>query len=143
MKRGRKSAAQLAVAMVDASHQMPPEPPPVLTEEQALVWRETVASLPGDFIQPAAFPVLAAYCRHVCRAQLAEELLAQLQLQTSMNDVKLRRLERLLVIAERETRAMTACARSLRLTPQAQMHPLTAGRALANCPQIVPPWLDV
>ena len=49
-------------------------------------------------------------------------------------DGGLERLDRLLAIAERETRAITACARALRLTPQAQMHPRTAGRAVSNVP---------
>jgi hypothetical protein len=37
-------------------------------------------------------------------------------------------LDKLLAMAERETRAATACARALRLTPQSIMHPRTAGR---------------
>jgi hypothetical protein len=49
-------------------------------------------------------------------------------------DGGLERLDRLRAIAERETRAITACARALRLTPQAQMHPRTAGRAVSNLP---------
>jgi hypothetical protein len=42
--------------------------------------------------------------------------------------------DKLLAMAERETRALTAAARALRLTPQAQMHPRTAGRQLRNMP---------
>jgi len=52
----------------------------------------------------------------------------------------LERLDRLLAMAERETRAATACARALRLTPQAQMHPRRAGRQLNDMPTMPRPW---
>jgi hypothetical protein len=41
----------------------------------------------------------------------------------------LQRYDRLLGMAERESRAITACARSMRITHQAQIQPRGAGRA--------------
>ena len=55
-------------------------------------------------------------------------------------DGGLERLDKLLAAADRETKALTACARALRLTPQAQMHPRTAGRAVADLPRYPSPW---
>jgi hypothetical protein len=49
-------------------------------------------------------------------------------------------LDRLLSMAERETRGALACARALRLTPQAQIHPRTAGRQVNNSPDGRKPW---
>jgi hypothetical protein len=72
-------------------------------------------------------PLLAAYCRHVARAdeldKVAREMIAP------GSDANLSDADRLFKMAERETRALIACARSLRLTIQSQMHPRTAGRA--------------
>jgi len=69
-----------------------------------------------------------------------EKQISQFELEWTMVDGGLERLDRLLAVAERETRAMTACARALRLTPQAQMHPRTAGRAVSNLPSGPRPW---
>ena len=55
-------------------------------------------------------------------------------------DGGLERFDRLLNMADRETRAMTACARALRLTPQAQMHPRSAARQIGGLGDEVMPW---
>ena len=53
----------------------------------------------------------------------------------------LERLAKLLAMAERETRAMTATARAMRLTPQARIQPVTAGRRVNNLPLTTQrPW---
>ncbi len=88
----------------------------------------------------ATFPILIAYCRHACRARLLELQVAQFELEWTRAEGGLERLDKLLALAERETRAMIACARALRLTPHAQMHPRTAARAIDNLPAGPPPW---
>ena len=52
----------------------------------------------------------------------------------------LERLDRLFSMADRETRAITACARALRLTPQSQIDPAKAGRAINNILEGPRPW---
>lgn len=126
--------------MSGAGECTPTPPPPELTDAQATVWRDVVGSLPSDWLTRAAHPILVAYCRHVCRARLLEMQIARFEIEWTDIDGGLERLERLLAIAERETRALTACARALRLTPQAQMHPRTAGRAISNLPVGPRPW---
>lgn len=141
MKRGPKSAAELATTViVDPSRRMPPKPPAELSDAQAAVWRDAVASMPGDWLTRASYPVLIEYCRHVCRARLIEEQVAHFEVEWTRVEGGLDRLDKLLAMAERETRAVTACARALRLTPQAQMHPRTAGRLLNDQPQGRRPW---
>ena len=140
MKRGRISSAELSTVVIDAGRRMPSSPPPELTDAQATVWRDVVGSLPDDWFTRAAHPILIAFCRHVCRARLLEMQIAQFEPEWTRVDGGLERLDRLLAVAERETRAMTACARALRLTPQAQMHPRTAGRAVNNLPNGPQPW---
>jgi hypothetical protein len=139
-QRGRKSSVELSTVVIDAGPRMPSSPPPELTDAQATVWRDVVGSLPDDWFTRAAYPILVAFCRHVCRAQVLEMQIAQFGLEWTRVEGGLERLDRLLAVAERETRAMTACARALRLTPQAQMHPRTAGRAVSNLPSGPRPW---
>jgi hypothetical protein len=142
-KRGRKSAADLALIdmpVVDVSRQMPPSPPNALTEPQAQVWRDAVSCMPGDWLKRGAHAVLIEYCRHVCRAGLLEQEIAHFQQEWIAAAGGLERLDRLLVMADRETKSALACARALRLTPQAQMHPRVAGRRLAEVSPYPSPW---
>ena len=138
--RGRASTSELSTIVIGAGERTPALPPPELTDAQATVWREVVGSLPGDWFTRAAYPILIAFCRHVCRARLLEMQIARFEIEWVGVDGGLERLDRLLALAERETRAITACARALRLTPQAQMHPRSAGRAISNLPVGPRPW---
>jgi len=131
---------ELSTVVIDAGRQMPTLPPAELTDAQAVVWRDVIGSLPGGWLTQAAHPILVAFCRHVCRARMLEQQIARLEPEWTRLDSGLERLDRLLAVAERETRAITACARALRLTPQAQMHPRTAGRAVSNVPSGPRPW---
>jgi hypothetical protein len=141
MKRGRLSAADLSTVMVDARGAKPAQPPSELTDAQAQVWRDAVASMPGNWLTRGAHPILIAYCRHVCRARLLEAQVAKFKIEWAKKDGGLERLDRLLSMADRETKALTNCARQLRLSPQQVMHPKRAGRALANVlPSGPRPW---
>ena len=106
-QRGRKSSAELSTVVIDAGPRMPSSPPPELTDAQATVWRDVVVSLPDDWFTRAAYPILVAFCRHVCRAQVLEMQIAQFGLEWTRVEGGLERLDRLLAVAERETRAMT------------------------------------
>ena len=128
-QRGRKSAAELALVPVSLEARRPP-PPSDLTEPQGKVWRDTVATMPAWWFRPSHEPLLTAYCRHVARAAVLDKVAQKMMAPES--DTTLEVADRALKMAERETRAMIACARSLRLTLQSQMHPRTAGRAAAE-----------
>ena len=142
-KRGRKSAADLALIdmpVVDVSRRMPPSPPSELTEAQAQVWRDAVSCMPGDWLKRGAHGILIEYCRHVCRSRLLEAQIAHFQEEWTGRDDGFERLDKLLAAADRETKSALACARALRLTPQAQMHPRVAGRRLAEVSPYPSPW---
>jgi hypothetical protein len=119
---------------------MPAQAPSELTDGQADVWRRVVGSMPGDFMTKAAHPILIEYCRHVCRARLLEQQIAAFEVEWTRVDGGLERLDRMLSMAERETRAITACARALRLTPQSQIYAAKAGRRIANHIEGPRPW---
>jgi hypothetical protein len=109
-------------------------PPSELTDAQAAVWRETVAAYPHGWFEGAS-SILVAYTKHVCRARLLELQVRGFETEWLKVDGGLERLDKLLAMAERETRAMLACARSLRITPQSLMRPETAGRRMASTPR--------
>lgn len=138
-QRGRRSTADISV-VVDITRRPPAKPPAELTDAQATIWRDAAAAMPGDWLGRGAFPVLVEYCRHVARARLLEAQIAKFEPEWLAVDGGLERLDKLMAMAERETRAALSCARALRLTPQATMHPRTAGRRLADLPEGPRPW---
>src|ERR1044072_9909193 len=110
--RGRKSAAELSVAPF-TSPRVSLGPPVELTDAQAAVWRDAVASMRNGQLTRGAFPILIAYCRHVCRARTLENLIDGFSIDRLKGDSDyLPIFDKLLAIAERETRAATACARA-------------------------------
>jgi hypothetical protein len=143
MKRGRKSRNELELTdtlIVDVTRRMPAPPPPELTDAQAAVWRDAVSSMSGNWLPRGAHPILVEYCRHTCRARLLEQEIAHFDAEWVKEEGGLERLNLLLGMAEREGKAVIACARALRLTPQAQMHPRTAGRRANDVPPYPSPW---
>jgi phage terminase small subunit len=123
--RGRKSRAELSVPKIAPTVQRP-EPPPELSEAQAELWRSIVGSLPANWIRPEHHGILVAYCRAASMGDYLHEQIAQALADGSAADVDM--LNKLTMMAERESRALIACARSLRLTPQSRWRPDTAAR---------------
>lgn len=128
-KPGRKSAAEMAVApvQIDAARQRPPAPEE-LTEDQRELWKKVVSSLPAGWIKQEHHPILCDYCRHAIRAR---DLAARVD-STDISQVGmlsgpgLDTFDKLRRAAEQEGRAMLACARTLRITHQAQLRAETA-----------------
>src|SRR5262245_51987413 len=107
MKRGRKSRAELEMTdtvIVDVSRRMPPPPPPKLSAAQREIWRDCVASMPGTWLRPGAHAILIEYTRHVCRSRLLEQEIAHFEQEWLLVEGGLERLDRLLAMAERETK---------------------------------------
>src|SRR5262245_48417977 len=107
-------------------------------DAQAAVWRDAVSSMPGNWLQRGG--ILIEYTRHVCRARLLKGQVARFEEEWLKEDGGLERFDKLLAMAEREDKAALACARALRLTPQAQMHPRTAGRMANDMSPYPSPW---
>jgi hypothetical protein len=140
MKRGRPSASDRSL-VVHFGRPPPPEPPAELTEAQAAIWRSTVTSLPGDWIERGGLSILVEFTRRVVRSQQLEQQIREFDPEWINNHAGgLERFDRLLAMADRETKAVISCARALRLTPQSQVHPRVAGRRLANTPIGPAPW---
>jgi hypothetical protein len=136
--RGRKSAASLAV--VAAMPGLRPEPPAELTPEQADVWRAVAATKPADWFGADTHPLLAGYCRHVAAARVLAGAIDAFAAPDLSTGEGLRRYGRLLAMRERETRAITALARSMRLTQQARYDARTANTAANRAGGAPRPW---
>jgi hypothetical protein len=126
-KPGRRSDAEFGV-IINATKQTHPAPAG-LTATQVQVWHDVVATVPSDWITRAAHPILTNYCRHVARLDKLETLITE-----SWCDEP--RLKLLLTQARAECKAMVACGRALRLTPQSRVHPKRGG----NQPSGPRPW---
>ena len=74
-KRGRKSAEALSTPVLSIVPGERPPPPEDLTEEQAKIWRATLARMPADWGTPEIWPLLKQLCRHESiSAMLGREL---------------------------------------------------------------------
>jgi hypothetical protein len=138
IKRGRKSATELATVVIRAD-QRRPEPPTDLTEAEAIVWAAIVSSTPGGWFSVAQEPLLSAYCRHVVTGDQLSALINQYK--PDLHSLAgLRHYSRLLGMRLRETAAMLSLATRMRLTHQAQMHPRTASRRFESVHPGPKPW---
>lgn len=139
--RGRESAADLAIVPVAPRLRRPP-PPDDLTKEQAAEWRAVVGRMPAGWFEREHFAILADYCRHVTRSRFLAAGLERCKLDDLMDSDGLDHFNKMAAAAERETRAMLACARSLRITHQAQIRPETAARRAQRARSGPAPWED-
>jgi hypothetical protein len=128
-QRGRKSTAQLTViaGTIDGR----PKAPTSLSSDEAEVWNGIVSSEPADFFRTAAVrDLLAAYCEHRCRAVWIKE-----EIETALkpgSEDTLADVDRLMKMAERETRTCVTLATKMRLTNQSRYQPSVASAAARN-----------
>ena len=112
-----------------------PEPPGHLTERHAKIWRQVAATKPADWFRADTFPLLAAYCHHVAAAMEIDRKIEANRASADTDD-----MEQLFKMRERESRAIVALARSMRLTQQSQLKAETAYSRQKNEPASSPPW---
>lgn len=113
-QRGRKSVAALAV--VSPIETVPrPDAPYDLTDDQAEEWRAVVDRMPADWFPRETWPLLSQYCRHIVNARRVAQLIEQAAGRKKLN---IGEYEALLKVQERESRAISALARAMRLTQQ-------------------------
>ena len=115
--RGRKSAAELSVIRGIPER---PQPPSELTPDQAEEWREIVASLPVDWFPRTVWPLLCAYCRHVCNARHIAGLIEAAHDVDIGDRSALMRFNRLLGMQERQSGTLPGLATRMRLTNQSR-----------------------
>lgn len=140
----QSAAAQLVVLQGGLARR--PEPPQDLTDAQALVWAQTVASEDASFFNTAALcELLKDYCRHKVTAvalsrqvEKFEESLAGSK--TAADPETCKALDRITKMRDRETKAAADLATKLRLTNQSRYTPKAAATASKNSGQAKKPW---
>ena len=115
-------------------------PPTTLTDAELVVWSGAVNTMPAGYFSRAQLPLIVAYCRHTVRADVLAVEILRFEAEWIAAEGGLERLDRLHGMADRETRAITACARALRLTLQAQRTAGAAGTANRALPDGPRPW---
>lgn len=115
--RGPKPAAAYDVPAVQIESVHRPDAPYDLTDAQAEVWRAVVDRLPADWFPQETWPLLTQYCRHVVSAEHVARLIHRLESQEDGFDVG--DYNQLLIMQEREGRALSSLATRMRITQQA------------------------
>ena len=137
--RGRMSAA--AHSIVAGNFGERPDPAEELTEEQAAIWKETVASEAADFFKTAAQrSILKDYCRHTATARLLSDQVNVFDPAWLADEEGIKRYHLLLKMRDLETRAAVSMATKLRLTSQSRYTPHGAQSAANHAPPVVKPW---
>jgi len=136
-KRGRKSSASLETVLSVTGMPARPAAPDYLTTDQAEVWKSVVKSMPADWFGRETHALLIQYCRHVVTAQEVDRLISE----HAASELNIRLYNRLLIMRARESAALTALSRTMRLTQQARIDPKTAGRRVAGIPKADFPWM--
>lgn len=138
-QRGRKSigAATVVKPAVVASQRL--QAPAHLTDAEMSIWNEVIDDHPASTFTPTHVPMLEMYCRHIVQGRVISDEILNFDRSWMSSDEGLKRYDRLLAMAERESRAAVALARSLRFTRQS-LSPTPAGNAVKRYDKSRKPW---
>lgn len=139
--RGRKSPAGLATLPIGTSISVTKRLSPALhlSNSEQTVWLEIVNDQPAGAFTETHTHLLEMYCRHVVQSRILAEEVAAYDRSWLADSEGLARFDKLLKMAERETRAASSFATRLRITRQA-VDQQTIARALNNAPKGRKPW---
>lgn len=137
--RGRKSAASLAVASGIAARVKRLAPPVNLTEIERALWLGVVNDQPAESFTATHAPLLVAYVQHIARGLVLADRINDMQPHDLGDPEALDYYDKLLKMAERESRAASSLATRLRITRQA-IDQQTVARKLVNAPKGRKPW---
>ena len=135
-KRGRKSAAELAVASV-VEIQPRPVAPSELTDEEAREWEGIVARLPGDWFTRETRPLLVQYCRHIVAVRRVAQLVHE---EEQSDDFNVAYWDRLLRTQERQTAPLGVAGDQAAVTLQSRYGPRAADTAARRGGTGPKPW---
>ena len=110
-----------------------------LSNSERNVWLEIVNDQPAGAFTETHTHLLEMYCRHVVQSRILAEEVAAYDRTWLADDDGLARFDKLLKMAERETRAASSFATRLRITRQA-VDQQTIARSQMNAPKGRKPW---
>ena len=135
--RGRKSAAELAIAPV--VHVQPrPTAPDELTDEEAAVWDGIVGRMPGGWLTREQHPLLIQYCRHTIAARRLSQLIHQAEgPEVEWDEERWLRLQR---AQAQQSATLAALATKMRISHQARYGPRAAATEAQQGHEGPKPW---
>jgi len=139
-QRGKKSEASIVsprANLLTTNQRL--TAPAHLTDAEVAIWNEVVGDQPATSFTATHAPLLEMYCRHVVQGRILADEILNFDRSWLADDDGLKRYDRLLGMAERETRAASSLATRMRITRQA-LHPETAGNAVKNHVKSRKPW---
>jgi len=139
----RKSLQAMATAPIIDASKARQRPPPVegLDDGEKAIWRRVAAAMPASWFKREHLDLLARYCQHQARAAKFNRMASAFGPADIGERISLEDLDRVSRMADRESRAALALARSMRITHQAQLKAETAHNRRANKPHEGPfPW---
>ena len=131
-KRGPTPAHE-KIRMLPGRDDRRPPPPEGLTDAQAALWRDIVATEPASLFDSAARQhLLRLYVEHATfRAQL-QALIDRSPIEGIADEGKAKGFEAMLRARDRETKQLVSLATRMRLTNQSRYTPAAAGSAVRN-----------
>jgi hypothetical protein len=139
--RGRKSAASgtlVALApTITATKRL--APPVHVSDAERGVWLEAINDQPASAFTPVHAPMIEMYCRHVVQSRILADEIANFDRAWLADDKGLDRYDKILKMAERETRAASSLATRMRITRQA-IDQQTVARSNASQTTTRKPW---
>ena len=137
--RGRKSVSALSIPKAVIVFDKRLEAPVHLTDAEREIWLSVVNDQPANSFTVTHAPLLELYCRHIINARLLADEILNFDRAWIASDEGLKRYDRLLSMAERESRAASSLATRLRITRQA-IDQQTVARSIINEPTTKKPW---
>lgn len=134
--RGKQSAASMmAVPSGDVVAIPRPKPPGDLTIDQAHEWLSVVNRMPADWFPRETHALLIQYCRHVVSSRHVAGMIDNF-LADEVEPKSIEQYNKLLIMQEREGRAMSSLATRMRVSQHAQYnYKKQSGETKAK-----PPW---
>ena len=118
-RTGKKSAEALSVVGDNAIGPARPAAPDHLSPDQAEEWRRVVDACAADWFPAGTHGTLEGYCRHTVSVREVDAMIDEAKADEGDPIEKIKTIEKLLKMRDREGRAAMAHARSLRITNQA------------------------
>jgi hypothetical protein len=124
----------MATGPVLAFSRKAPEPPPVLTDAEAEVWRSLIISPGESLITSEALPLLKELCRQIVKADLIAKEIREFKPEWLPVNGGLERFDHLLRVQDRIADRISSLSSRLRLSPSNRVHKEATGRQVRNQP---------
>ena len=111
-----------------------------MTDAEVSVWNEVVGDQPATAFTVTHVPMLEMYCRHVVTGRILADEILNFDRSWLADDDGLKRYDRLLGMAERESRAASSLATRLRITRQAIDQQTVARMNVNDKSSVKKPW---